>query len=127
MIQYFKRKKNDEIANQRNSDGEGNKQNFFDYTLDLETSFQSTASFVPSKISSNNNPPTKPDLHFFVGHLPPKTDENSLKNYFIRFGELTDVFVARDKRGNSRQFGYITFSSFYGRSSLSEFHTFDGR
>jgi RNA recognition motif-containing protein len=74
-----------------------------------------------------NNLPKKPDLHFFVGNLSPKTDEDSLRDYFSCFGKLVDVFIARDREGFSRRFGYITFSSFHGRSPLMNHHMIDGR
>lgn len=34
------------------------------------------------------------DLRIFVGRLKGKTDENSLKNYFGKFGEVIDVHVS---------------------------------
>ena len=46
----------------------------------------------------------------FVGGLHMKTDENSLKSYFERFGKVVDCIVMRDQSSKrSRGFGFVSF------------------
>ncbi|XP_068704480.1 RNA-binding protein Musashi homolog 2-like [Montipora foliosa] len=46
----------------------------------------------------------------FVGGLSHETNEESLKNHFSRFGEVTDVVVMRDPSNKRpRGFGFVTF------------------
>ncbi|XP_015749315.1 PREDICTED: DAZ-associated protein 1-like [Acropora digitifera] len=46
----------------------------------------------------------------FVGGLSHETNEESLKSYFVRFGEVTDVVVMRDPATKKpRGFGFVTF------------------
>lgn len=46
----------------------------------------------------------------FVGGLSHDTTEDSLKNYFSRFGEVSDVVVMRDPVSKKpRGFGFVTF------------------
>ncbi|XP_052196144.1 heterogeneous nuclear ribonucleoprotein 1-like [Diospyros lotus] len=48
----------------------------------------------------------------FVGGLPPNLTDEEFKNYFERFGVVTDGVVMRDKlTSKSRGFGFITFDS----------------
>lgn len=47
----------------------------------------------------------------FVGSLPWSIDNNSLRDLFAQFGEITDVFVVTDRdSGRSKGFGFITFA-----------------
>jgi RNA recognition motif-containing protein len=52
------------------------------------------------------------ELTMFVGDLSPATTSERLRSYFSRFGKLLLADVKQDKlTGESRCFGYITFSS----------------
>ncbi|XP_052060985.1 heterogeneous nuclear ribonucleoprotein 27C-like [Mytilus californianus] len=47
---------------------------------------------------------------FFVGNLSWETDNESLWNYFSKFGPLSDAVVIMDREtGRSRGFGFVTF------------------
>ncbi|XP_052060986.1 RNA-binding protein Musashi homolog 2-like [Mytilus californianus] len=47
---------------------------------------------------------------FFVGNLNWETDNDSLWNYFTKFGQLSDAVVIMDRQtGKSRGFGFVTF------------------
>lgn len=42
--------------------------------------------------------------------MSPQTEQEDLKHYFGKFGELMDCFVPRDRNtGASRGFGFVTF------------------
>ena len=46
----------------------------------------------------------------FVGGVSWQTNENSLRDHFVKFGELDDVALMADKRtGQPRGFGFVTF------------------
>ncbi|KAI1710954.1 RNA recognition motif domain-containing protein [Ditylenchus destructor] len=48
------------------------------------------------------------DLTMFVGNLSPKTTDESLREHFSEYGQLSDCFVKMDpKTGLSRGFGYV--------------------
>lgn len=48
----------------------------------------------------------------FVGNLPWSMSGHSLKELFIKYGEIVDVAVISDSStGRSRGFGFITFSN----------------
>lgn len=45
----------------------------------------------------------------YVGNLDFRTDAGYLKDKFGRYGDISDVFVPRDPRGDPRGFAFITF------------------
>ncbi|KAF2791662.1 RNA-binding domain-containing protein [Melanomma pulvis-pyrius CBS 109.77] len=52
----------------------------------------------------------KEDGKMFIGGLNWETTEESLKNYFTQFGEVSECTVMRDSAtGRSRGFGFLTF------------------
>ncbi|XP_032762880.1 LOW QUALITY PROTEIN: heterogeneous nuclear ribonucleoproteins A2/B1-like [Rattus rattus] len=58
----------------------------------------------------------------FLGGLSFETTEESLRNYYERWGKLTDCVVMRDPASKrSRGFGFVTFSS------MARPHSIDGR
>jgi len=68
----------------------------------------------------------------FVGGLPRSTDDETVKNYFENYGELTDCIVIRDQEKKSRGFGYVTFSDYRCTFKILEEkkekgHTIDGK
>lgn len=46
----------------------------------------------------------------YIGNLDFRTDQGYLRDKFGKYGELTDVFVPRDDRGDSRGFAFITYA-----------------
>ena len=55
-------------------------------------------------------PPWIKENDVFVGNLSLMTNEETLKNYFANFGEVTDVRLQIDKRtGRSRRFAFVSF------------------
>lgn len=47
----------------------------------------------------------------FIGSLPWSINNDSLKELFAQYGEITDVFVVTDRdSGRSKGFGFITFA-----------------
>jgi RNA recognition motif-containing protein len=64
----------------------------------------------------------------FVGGLSPTTTEDSLKNYFEKFGEVQDAAIMFDRDDKSRGFGFCTFTE---SSSLDKVfrlaHDVDGK
>jgi len=53
----------------------------------------------------------KAKIKIFVGGLSPKVDNNVLYEHFTQYGEVIDSIVMMDaETGNSRGFGFVTFS-----------------
>ncbi|KAG0003379.1 hypothetical protein BGZ79_001009 [Entomortierella chlamydospora] len=65
----------------------------------------------------------------FIGGLNWETTDESLKNYFSRYGELTDCMVMKDPMTNkSRGFGFLTFlDPKHVDAVLKEDHYLDGK
>lgn len=54
--------------------------------------------------------PAKDEGKMFIGGLNWETTDESMKNYFSQFGEVTECTVMRDNNtGRSRGFGFLTF------------------
>ena len=59
-----------------------------------------------------------------------KTDDETLKNYFAKYGKLVDYVVMKDgQSGRSRGFGFVTYSHSYMVDELMKNrpHIIDGR
>jgi len=66
----------------------------------------------------------------FIGGLNPKTTEDGLREYFGKWGVLTDVVVMTDKiSGNNRGFGFVIYESseMVDKALASRPHKIDGR
>lgn len=66
----------------------------------------------------------------FVGGLSAELTEDDFKNYFEKFGRVTDVVVMRDSvTKRPRGFGFITFDSVQSVDSVlqNNFHELNGR
>ena len=65
----------------------------------------------------------------FVGMLNFKTDENTLKEYFSKYGEVESVTVARAAMSNrSKGYGFVHFKDPQSlRKALEDRHNLDGR
>jgi RNA-binding protein Musashi len=61
--------------------------------------------------------------------IPWDIDTEGLRQYMLRFGELDDVIVMKDRAtGRSRGFGYVTFSSAdNAQKAVSTQHSLNGR
>ncbi|TKY49976.1 Glycine-rich RNA-binding protein 4 [Spatholobus suberectus] len=58
------------------------------------------------------SPPSPSSDKLFVGGLSWSVDENSLKDAFSSFGDVTEVRIVYDKdSGRSRGFGFVIFSN----------------
>ena len=84
--------------------------------------------------SNNNNDgnPTEPEQFrkVFIGGLSYKTDDDTLKNYFAKYGNLVDHVVMKDgTSGRSRGFGFVTYScsSMVDELMKNRPHIIDGR
>lgn len=58
---------------------------------------------IPNSKDKNVN---KVPRKVFIGQVPENVDEDMLKNYFIKFGEISDLFLPRPHRG----FAFVTFT-----------------
>jgi RNA recognition motif-containing protein len=82
--------------------------------------------------NGTNNQPMEPEQFrkVFIGGLSYKTDDETLKNYFTKYGELVDYVVMKDSQsGRSRGFGFVTysFSSMVDELMKNRPHIIDGR
>ncbi|CAF1651954.1 unnamed protein product [Rotaria magnacalcarata] len=79
--------------------------------------------------STTNDPNSEQHRKLFIGGLSFKTTDETLKEYVIKFGEVSDSLVMKDQNGQSRCFGFVTFTDPH---AIDEFmkqrpHTLDGR
>lgn len=82
--------------------------------------------------ASSGAAPTEPEQFrkVFIGGLSYKTDDDALKAYFSKYGELVDYVVMKDgQSGRSRGFGFVTYSSSCMVDELMKNrpHVIDGR
>jgi RNA recognition motif-containing protein len=66
----------------------------------------------------------------FIGGLSYKTDDDTLKTYFEKYGDLVDHVVMKDgQTSRSRGFGFVTYSDSYMVDELMKNrpHIIDGR
>ncbi|XP_024014911.1 glycine-rich RNA-binding protein 4, mitochondrial [Eutrema salsugineum] len=67
-----------------------------------------------------------PSSKLFIGGLSWSVDEQSLKDAFSSFGEVSEVRIAYDKEsGRSRGFGFVDFAE--EDDALSAKHAMDGK
>lgn len=73
--------------------------------------------------------PAKDEGKMFIGGLNWETTDESMKNYFSQFGEVTESTVMRDNvTGRSRGFGFLTFKDPHVVTEvLSREHFLDGK
>ena len=82
--------------------------------------------------SDQNDNITEPEQFrkVFIGGLSYKTDDETLKNYFAKYGKLVDYVVMKDgQSGRSRGFGFVTYSHSFMVDELMKNrpHIIDGR
>jgi RNA-binding protein Musashi len=65
----------------------------------------------------------------FIGGISWETDEERLRDYFGRFGEVTEAVIMRDRNtGRARGFGFIVFAeSGVAERVTMDKHMIDGR
>jgi RNA-binding protein Musashi len=66
---------------------------------------------------------------FFVGGISWETDEERLRDYFSRFGEVTEAVIMRDRNtGRARGFGFVVFADAAVAECVTmDKHMIDGR
>jgi len=82
--------------------------------------------------STNNNTPTttSESCKMFVGGLSWQTTEESMKEYFCKFGTVVEAMVMRDpSTKHSRGFGFVTFADTESVEKVTQFgvHNLDGK
>ncbi|KAI1701657.1 RNA recognition motif domain-containing protein [Ditylenchus destructor] len=79
-------------------------------------------------VTVKHSTPRQSELTLFVGNLSPKTTDESLREHFSKYGQLTDCDVKTDRQtGQSRGFGYVGFASQEELdSALNDQHVIDG-
>ncbi|CAH2054532.1 unnamed protein product [Thlaspi arvense] len=86
-------------------------------------SISSTFRFLPQFCSSSS---ASPSSKLFIGGLSWSVDEQSLKDAFSSFGEVSEVRIAYDKgSGRSRGYGFVDFAE--EDDALSAKHAMDGK
>jgi hypothetical protein len=67
----------------------------------------------------------------FVGGLPHNLQDEEFKDFFIKFGEIEDCAILRDKRtGKPRGFGFVTYKDIEILEHVMEIkdsHTIQGK
>ena len=65
----------------------------------------------------------------FVGGISWETDEDRLRQYFGRFGEVTEAVIMRDRStGRARGFGFVVFAhATVAERVILDKHMIDGR
>ena len=82
-----------------------------DYVSDwaFESAANHTETSSHSTHSDKHNGRDHSDAHqVFVGNLPQNIDENQLRDYFIKFGDIVDIRICQ-KQGKTPNYGFITF------------------
>uniref|UniRef100_A0A1J3F1G5 Glycine-rich RNA-binding protein 4, mitochondrial n=1 Tax=Noccaea caerulescens TaxID=107243 RepID=A0A1J3F1G5_NOCCA len=86
-------------------------------------SISSSFQFLPHFCSSSS---ASPSSKLFIGGLSWSVDEQSLKDAFSSFGEVSEVRIAYDKgSGRSRGFGFVDFAE--EEDALSAKDAMDGK
>lgn len=63
------------------------------------------------------------DRKLFIGGLAPQTDEDKLREFYSKWGDIVDLVVMKDgTTGRSRGFGFVTYSE----ASMAEQAVSDG-
>ncbi|KAI1710963.1 RNA recognition motif domain-containing protein [Ditylenchus destructor] len=85
---------------------------------------------IDNKVVSVKHATIRPrDLTMFVGNLSTQTTDESLREHFSNYGQLSDCYVKIDRKtGLSRGFGYVAFGSKeeLERARSAHPHTIDG-
>jgi RNA recognition motif-containing protein len=121
-----------------NNNGDENSQNdAYDNNMnehgDNQNSQNSESNNGGGNTSNNNEPVINEPEQFrkvFIGGLSYKTDDETLKNYFTKYGHLVDYVVMKDSQtGRSRGFGFVTYSesSMVDELMRNRPHIIDGR
>jgi RNA-binding protein Musashi len=65
----------------------------------------------------------------FIGGISWDTDEERLKEYFSKYGEVVEAVIMRDRAtGRARGFGFVVFSDLtVAERVIMEKHVIDGR
>jgi len=70
-------------------------------------------------------PPDISHLHsIMVFNISYRTRKEELYRTFDRFGDIADVYIPRDRHGESRGFGFVRF---YDKRDADDAKTMDGR
>eukprot|EP01053_Blabericola_migrator_P008584 Blabericola_migrator_1__8583@NODE_4490_length_1127_cov_420_208491_g2782_i0_p1_GENE_NODE_4490_length_1127_cov_420_208491_g2782_i0NODE_4490_length_1127_cov_420_208491_g2782_i0_p1_ORF_typecomplete_len282_score37_81RRM_1/PF00076_22/1_3e17RRM_1/PF00076_22/1_7e03RRM_7/PF16367_5/2_3e09RRM_7/PF16367_5/5_8RL/PF17797_1/0_016RRM_5/PF13893_6/0_071RRM_Rrp7/PF17799_1/0_19Nup35_RRM_2/PF14605_6/0_18_NODE_4490_length_1127_cov_420_208491_g2782_i02081053 len=82
---------------------------------DNDSSFTMNQQVPPVNTSVVPNTPLQPGVSaakMFVGGLPQSVTQETLREYFGRYGNIVEAFVLMDEQsGRSRGFGFVTFEN----------------
>jgi len=84
---------------------------------------------IPYNTNTNNNVSNE-SCKMFIGGLSWQTTEESLKEYFSKYGHVTEAMVMRDPTTkHSRGFGFVTFADNEAVEKVIQFgiHNLDGK
>ena len=77
---------------------------------------------APTGADTGSAEPENTDGKVFIGGLSWETTSDSLRYYFEKFGELSDVALMADKRtGQPRGFGFVSYKDPAGNSLSGHF------
>lgn len=63
------------------------------------------------KGTCSNEPWPDKDFRLFAGNLDPATNDDQLFQHFAKYASLNQVRVIRDNKGNSKGYGFVSFSN----------------
>jgi RNA recognition motif-containing protein len=141
---------NEEQQKQEPQDNEPESEFKINVTQDTTYGSENNTTTTKNTQENNNHPPShenedaksQADSHkenhtlepeqfrkVFIGGLSYKTDSETLKEYFSKFGELVDHVVMKDRTGKAKGFGFVTYarSSMVDEMMRNRPHTLDGR
>ncbi|KAJ1826705.1 hypothetical protein LPJ56_002048 [Coemansia sp. RSA 2599] len=85
---------------------------------------------MPQQPSTTATTANKDEGKLFVGGLSWETDEDKLRSYFSKYGNILDCTIMRDPAsGRPRGFGFVTFDSVSGVNAVLQepTHTLDNK
>merc|ERR1712048_312649 len=90
--------------------------------------FESDFDCLTERDSAMNRPPRNVSdmISLKIDNLSYRTDQETLRRKFSKYGEIGDVFIPKDRRnGDSRGFGFVRYYS--KRDAEDAIHAVDGR
>jgi len=80
-------------------------------SVETKPKYMKNSSDEPIACAGGISTKAQAGLRLFVQNLPDFYDESHLKQLFSSYGEITDVTIQKDRRGNSIRCGFVNFTA----------------